>query len=71
MDLTGTALSNPINRAILQRLPLLGAPQACLVAGCIYQACGAFKWGQSRFNADAGPAPSLTTLCACLGEIVF
>ena len=38
MDLVGTALRNPINRAILQRLPLLGAPQCWLVAGCIYQA---------------------------------
>jgi hypothetical protein len=37
MDLVGTALRNPINRAILQRLPLLGAPQCWLVAGCIYQ----------------------------------
>lgn len=37
-DLIGAALSNPINRAILQRLPLLGASQACLVAGCVYQA---------------------------------
>ena len=38
MDLVGAALRNPINRAILQRLPLLGAPQAWLVAGCVYQA---------------------------------
>ncbi len=38
MDLVGAALSNPINRAILQRLPLLGAPQAALVAGCVFQA---------------------------------
>ncbi len=38
MDLVGAALSNPINRAILQRLPLLGAAQGCLVAGCVYQA---------------------------------
>ena len=38
MDLVGSALRNPINRAILQRLPLLGAPQCWLVAGCIYQA---------------------------------
>jgi hypothetical protein len=38
MDLVGAALSNPINRAILQRLPLLGAAQASLVAGCVYQA---------------------------------
>lgn len=38
MDLVGAALRNPINRALLQRLPLLGAPQAWLVAGCVYQA---------------------------------
>ncbi|HET6156798.1 MAG TPA: nucleotidyltransferase family protein, partial [Dongiaceae bacterium] len=38
MDLVGAALRNPINRAILQRLPLLAAPQAWLVAGCVYQA---------------------------------
>jgi len=38
MDLVGVALRNPINRAILQRLPLLGAAQAWLVAGCVYQA---------------------------------
>ena len=38
MDLVGAALRNPINRAILQRPPLLGAPQAYLVAGCVFQA---------------------------------
>jgi hypothetical protein len=38
MDLVGAALRNPINRAILQRLPLLGVPQAWLVAGCVFQA---------------------------------
>jgi hypothetical protein len=38
MDLIGAALSNPINRAILQRLPLLGVQQAALVAGCVFQA---------------------------------
>lgn len=32
------ALSNPVNRAILERLPALGLPQAHLVAGCVYQA---------------------------------
>ena len=48
MDLVGTALRNPINRAILQRLPLLGAPQAWLVAGCIYQAA---------WNAHDGRTP--------------
>jgi hypothetical protein len=48
MDLVGTALRNPMNRAILQRLPLLGAPQAWLVAGCIYQAA---------WNEQAGRTP--------------
>ena len=48
MDLVGTALRNPINRAILQRLPLLGAPQCWLVAGCIYQAA---------WNERAGRTP--------------
>ncbi len=32
------ALANPINRVILDRLPQLGAPDAWLVAGCLYQA---------------------------------
>ena len=48
MDLVGAALRNPINRAILQRLPLLGAPQCWLVAGCIYQAA---------WNERVGRAP--------------
>src|SRR5262245_36578795 len=48
MDLVGTALRNPINRAILQRLPLLGASQTWLVAGCVYQAV---------WNERAGRAP--------------
>ena len=38
MDLTAAALANPLNRKILERLPVLGAPQACLVAGSVYQA---------------------------------
>ncbi|MBK8157264.1 MAG: nucleotidyltransferase family protein [Rhodospirillaceae bacterium] len=37
-DLISAALANPINRAILTRLPMLGAPDAWLVAGSIYQA---------------------------------
>lgn len=37
MDLVSAALSNPINRAILQRLPLLGVAQPYLVAGCLFQ----------------------------------
>lgn len=32
------ALSNPVNAALLERLPRLGAPQAHLVAGCLFQA---------------------------------
>jgi hypothetical protein len=32
------ALENPVNAEILRRLPALGVPQACLVAGCVYQA---------------------------------
>jgi hypothetical protein len=38
MDLIAAALANSINRKILERLPLLGAPNACLVAGSVYQA---------------------------------
>jgi hypothetical protein len=38
MDLIAAALANPINRKILERLPLLGASNACLVAGSVYQA---------------------------------
>jgi hypothetical protein len=38
MDLIAAALANPVNRKILERLPLLGAPNACLVAGSVYQA---------------------------------
>ena len=38
-------LSNPINTAILERLPLLGVAQAWLVAGCLYDAV---------WNAHAG-----------------
>ena len=51
MDLVGAALRNPINRAILQRLPLLGAPQAWLVAGCIYQAAWNEHDGKSPQSA--------------------
>jgi uncharacterized protein len=38
MDLITAALANPINRKILERLPALGAPNVCLVAGSVYQA---------------------------------
>ncbi len=38
MDIIAAALANPINRKILERLALLDAPNACLVAGSVYQA---------------------------------
>jgi len=47
MDLVGAALRNPINRAILQRLPLLGVSQAYLVAGCVFQALWNERAGRS------------------------
>jgi hypothetical protein len=49
-DLVAAALANPINRAILTRLPMLGVADAWLVAGSIYQ---------SYWNALSGrPATS-------------
>jgi len=36
-DLVAAALANPINRAILTRLPMLGLRDAWLVAGAVYQ----------------------------------
>jgi len=45
VDLVNAALANPINRAILQRLPMLGLSDAWLVAGSVYQ---------SYWNALAG-----------------
>jgi hypothetical protein len=47
VDLVTAALANPINRAILTRLPMLGIPDAWLVAGSIYQ---------SYWNALSGRA---------------
>jgi len=37
VDLVNAALANPINRAILQRLPMLGLNEAWLVAGSVFQ----------------------------------
>lgn len=37
-DLVSAALANPINRAILTRLPMLGLRDVWLVAGAVYQA---------------------------------
>ncbi len=31
------ALANPVNRAILQRMPALGFSDAWLVSGCLFQ----------------------------------
>ncbi len=40
------ALRDPANAAILARLPALGAPQAHLVAGCLFQAVWNHRGGQ-------------------------
>jgi hypothetical protein len=37
VDIVNAALLNPINRVILQRLPMLGLKDAWLVAGSVYQ----------------------------------
>ncbi|HVJ41499.1 MAG TPA: nucleotidyltransferase family protein [Dongiaceae bacterium] len=37
MDPIAAALANPVNRRILERLPMLDLPQVCLVAGCVWQ----------------------------------
>jgi hypothetical protein len=47
-DFLALALANPVNATILSRLPALGAPQAHLVAGCLFQAV---------WNAAAGQQP--------------
>ena len=48
-DLVSAAIANPINRAILTRLPMLGLPDAWLVAGSVYQ---------SYWNALTGRPPT-------------
>ncbi len=48
-DLINATLANPINRAILQRLPMLGINEAWLVAGSVYQ---------SFWNAQSGRPPT-------------
>jgi hypothetical protein len=48
-DFIATALANPINRAILERLPQLPAPEAWLVSGALFQTC---------WNAATGHAPT-------------
>ena len=37
MQPVAAALTNIINRKILERLPILDLPQACLAAGCVWQ----------------------------------
>jgi hypothetical protein len=48
-DLIAAALANPINKAILTRLAMLGIPDAWLVAGSVYQ---------SYWNALSGRPPT-------------
>ena len=40
------ATANPVNAALLQRLPALSLPQCHLVAGCLFQAVWNFRMGQ-------------------------
>ncbi len=40
------ALTNPANRAILERLPVLGLPDAWLVAGCLFQTAWNLRTGR-------------------------
>ena len=40
------ALTNPANRAILERLPGLSLPDAWLVAGCLFQTCWNLRSGR-------------------------
>ncbi|MFT4266308.1 MAG: nucleotidyltransferase family protein [Xenophilus sp.] len=43
----GLALANPANRAILDRLPALGLPDAWLVAGCLFQTVWNLRSGRT------------------------
>jgi uncharacterized protein len=45
-DFIAIAQRNPINRAILARLPALGLPDAWLVAGCLFQTLWNVKSGR-------------------------
>lgn len=45
-DFLALALANPVNATILSRLPMLGAPQLHLVAGCLFQAVWNAAGGQ-------------------------
>lgn len=46
MEFIEAALANPVNRAILERLPRLGLGQPHLVAGCLYQSYWNLKSGR-------------------------
>jgi hypothetical protein len=48
---TALALANPVNAAILARLPALGLPQAHLVAGCLFQAVWNHRAGRPPGDA--------------------
>lgn len=62
------ALANPANRAILERLPALGLPDAWLVAGCLFQTVWNLRTGRppmdgirdyDLFYFDAGDRKSV------------
>jgi hypothetical protein len=46
-DFVAIALSNPVNREILARLPSLGAPDAWLVSGALFQTVWNAKTGRA------------------------
>jgi hypothetical protein len=50
MQPVAAALTNRVNRQILERLPVLGLPQACLAAGCVWQPY--LNWRSGRPAAD-------------------
>ncbi|WP_343713769.1 nucleotidyltransferase family protein [Inquilinus sp.] len=47
-EIVAWAMANPVNAALLQRLPRLGLPQCFLTAGCLFQAA---------WNRRSGLAP--------------
>ncbi|MDI3380978.1 nucleotidyltransferase family protein [Xenophilus aerolatus] len=46
----GQVLANPANRAILERLPALGLPDAWLVAGCLFQTVWNLRTGRPAMD---------------------
>jgi uncharacterized protein len=50
-EFVAIARRNPVNRAILERLPALGLPDAWLVAGCLFQTVWNVKSGRPPAEA--------------------